>query len=433
MTSRFATISSAAAQSSVYGQDPVTRWESFEAFDDAGAERQDGVHVISGPQGTQLEILLGGRPFDQSSRPVLVVFSGAVTKREERVPPFFSGRGIAQKTGVPFIAISDPVLSLAKDLNIGWYAGTQAQDIQSEIERLLRPLSLRIGKNLWMMGGSAGAFAALEMGHRLGPDCSVFVWNPQTDVIEYSPPLARSYLTRAFPSHAEQLSGGQWKQHARDVMAFYGRRRSLVEDFLPSQSPGRVLYLQSTTDWHVQKHCAPYLDGHDYQRVSSGVWARHPDQVVWLAETGQGHAPPSATTVVEMLKTLFESTETVLEEVTRWDALPLFPGRDLNLRPEDLQPLAAMLEKAFDCRVDQGSVVMTVDSIPPRFGGLRCDIAVTNEAGARTGGVNGYNVPGTWRGDLQATTGAVEIQIRDGFDHLLFRRRIILSEGGSYA
>lgn len=414
-------------QSSKYGNDPVRRWGAAEQFHGATV-REDGVHVIVGPSGSELELLLGGRPFEQLTGPVLVVFSGAVTKRSERVPPFFSGRGIAEKSGVPFIAISDPALNLAPDLNIAWYAGTQAQDVQTQIETVLLPLSQRLGRDLWMVGGSAGAFAALEMGHRFGRRCSVFIWNPQTDIAEYSPPLVKAYATRAFPAHARDLGGPQWKQKLRDVMDFYGRRRSVL-DFLPSQAPGRLFYLQSASDWHVQKHCGPYLDAHDYRRLSAGLWARSTDQVVWMADTGQGHAPPSTDKVVEILKRLFRTSSTVLQEVDDWRRTGFFPAPDATTCPDDLRPVAAWLEHTMDLGLDGASVCASQSVIPSGAGGLRAEMSFIDAEGSRLGRGVQFSAPGRWAGEMPPGTSRLNISFRDGLDHTLFEHRLKIEDG----
>lgn len=428
MKTRFDRIDRLEPQSSDYGSDPVNRWKSADSFFSAEI-RVDGVHVIRGAQGNEVEFLLGGQPFEECVGPVLVVFSGAVTKRSERTPPFFSGRGIAEKTGVPFIAISDPTLSIAPDLNIGWYSGTQTHDVQAEIEAILRPLSERIGRDLWLVGGSAGAFAAMEMGHRLGRRSSVFVWNPQTDIAEYSPPLVRAYSTRAFSSHAQSLSGREWKPSLRDVMSYYGRRRSLMEDFLPSQSPGRLLYLQSASDWHVQKHCGPYLDAHDYRRQTTGLWVRTADQVVWLANTGQGHAPPSTDKIVDIVQALVRTKLTVLEVVTQWREQQLFPAPDAVTCPDDLRAVAEWVEASLDCRLEGDAVTVTSAAMAPGLSGLHADVEVLDPDGTRLSGASNIEIPGTWAGELPRGPLSIEVLIRDGLNHPLAKKSMHRPEG----
>lgn len=105
---------------------------------------------------------------------MLVVFSGAITDRETKVPPFFSGSGLAASTGHAFVAISDPGIELSGQIAIAWYAGSAHHDTRSALIELLGPLSRRIGKELWLVGGSAGGFSALAMGHALPGGPSVF-------------------------------------------------------------------------------------------------------------------------------------------------------------------------------------------------------------------------------------------------------------------
>lgn len=145
-------ISSPWRQESSFPHDNVVEWDTIEDFHDA-ANHEDGFHVIANAHGGPLEFFMAGEPFQQSTGPVMSVFSGAVQMRGERTPPFASGRNLAPGLNVPLIAISDPSLSLDKILGIGWYAGSAFQDVQSAVEELLRPLAVALAGQLWLVGG----------------------------------------------------------------------------------------------------------------------------------------------------------------------------------------------------------------------------------------------------------------------------------------
>ncbi|KRE35516.1 hypothetical protein ASG73_16405 [Janibacter sp. Soil728] len=68
-----------------------------------------------------------------TGRGVPFVLSGAVSKREGRPGPFFSGIGLGMSLQTPFVAISDPTLTVDPVLRLGWYAGRAGEDVQGHL------------------------------------------------------------------------------------------------------------------------------------------------------------------------------------------------------------------------------------------------------------------------------------------------------------
>lgn len=317
---------------------PETRWANVQEFL-AATSHDDGVHVIGEGAGRQTEMLLGGHPFEVESSDVLVIFSGAVTNRKEKIPPFFSGSGLAAATGHPFIAFSDPALELSESLAIGWYAGSVHHGTQQEIVDLLTPLSLRLGERLWTVGGSAGGFAALWFGHALPGAPSVFAWNPQTDLLEYSLSFVRQYLAAAMPDAVSSLGTRSLQKAGREAFRNAGNSHSVLE-FLPTQSPSRLLYLQNSTDAHLVEHCAPYLEAHGYTRYDQGLWRRDREHVVWIADVARGHNPPSSEQLLDMLSRITREEGDLLGLVRDLDLADYF-GDLKQHRPDPLLKLVA--------------------------------------------------------------------------------------------
>ncbi|MGP9604653.1 hypothetical protein ACT3SY_17785 [Brachybacterium sp. AOP42-E1-35] len=311
---------------------PETRWRNVAAFL-SEPSHSDGIHVIGGGPTRQIELMIGGDPFAATSGPVTVIFSGAVTVRKSKTPPFFSGSGLAAIIGHPYIAISDPSLEVSDTMAIAWYVGNSIHDTARGLAKLLTPLSDRLGKELWLVGGSAGGFAALNLAHLLPGRPSVFVWNPQTDIVEYSRNFVTAYLTQAFPVPAASLRGSDYKTVARTALRYFGRRHTVLED-LPSQGPGRMIYLQNASDGHMRDHCVPYLRAQGYAAHSPGIWYRDPERIVWTADFAPGHTPPSREQLISLLTRFTTTRFDVLSEVLELDGTPGYAD-DPQLRPDN--------------------------------------------------------------------------------------------------
>lgn len=400
---------------------PVHEWDDIRAFLDAPAT-PDGLHVIGTSDGGHLDVLTAGNPFRPATTPVLAVFNGAVTKREERRPPFLSGRGIAQETGWPFVAISDPSLAHAEDLSIAWYVGSQAHSTQHDMLRILRPLA-RAQQNLWLMGGSAGGFAALTLGHMLGSAASVFVWNPQTDLLEYWAGYVQHYVRSSFPEVAGRMARPDWKTHARRAFRRHGLVHSVPGAFLPHQRPRRLVYLQNHDDWHVVAHCVPYLRAFGYRRVSDGLHAQDDEHVVWFPEIGHGHPAPHKDAVVRALRAVTENAWTARQSVEFLDSTEVFPRVSWSpqTRPRDLTDWGARVTGRIRIEQDDRRLAVRLVGYRERFGGIAAEFETT-VAGRRVHvqrysvGSYEYTVPATVQDEAE-----VLVTVQDGFGNVLRR------------
>lgn len=414
-------------QESEYGSQVVHRWADFEAFH-AASDHGDGYHVIEQAYGAPLELLTIGQPFEQPAGAVMVVFSGAVGKRKERKPPFVSGRSLGPQLGVPLIAISDPSLAMRRDFNIAWYAGSVFQDVQRAVDELLRPLAVRLDGDLWLVGGSAGGFGALQAAHRLGRHCSAFVWNPQTDIANYSALYARRYAQIAFPQLAGQLEGKNWKSLFRKEARAHNRCVDLIRETVPAQSPRRLLYLQGVEDWHLRVHCVPYLQKHGYRRRSPGLWARGENQVIWQAEAGIGHAPPRAEAIRGILTRLLAADDaTVLERAHQLDEAPTFDERAVTKRPEPLEGQTQKLAELVGWRVTGRRIVAESKRLPAGFGRMRWSAVVLDAQGQELSRSSSTEIPGDWR--IPSLEGAdhANIVLTDGFGKVVIRKELPLA------
>ncbi|MEE1650731.1 hypothetical protein V1260_07985 [Brachybacterium sp. J144] len=414
------TLDEARLQQPVF-RHPETRWADVEAFH-AASVREDGIHVIGSGAARQIEILTGGSPFESIDEPVLVIFSGAISDRETKTPPFFSGSGLAASTGHAFIAISDPGIELSGQIAIAWYAGSAHHDTRSALIELLSPLSVRLGTDLWLVGGSAGGFSALAMGHALPGGPSVFTWNPQTDILEYSRRFVVDYLTTAFPVSAQELGGPDYKDVGREVLRRHGVVSSHL-DSLPSQGPGRLFYLQNATDVHFLDHCRPYLRSQGYTRYDRGVWRRDRDKVIWIADVAPGHTPPSRDQLVYLLHRLTHSADDVLTTVRHLDAADYFRDDPVR-RPEPLAVVAEEISRRVTVDWD-GAELHVQSDLPDGVGHLTWTAELVSN-GRPVEASGPQTAWGSWAPSSRAKADELVVELLDGFGDEVLTRRVAL-------
>ena len=279
-----------------------TQWASAAEFLDANLH-VNGVHTVQMGE-TTVELYLQGLPLQCDQKIIPIFFSGAVTDRANKRPPFFSGYGISKAVGTPFISISDPLLDAHADVGIGWYTGRLGAYFQGQLTHFLQGIHERFDKELLFVGGSAGGFAALHYAMRIGKGASVFVWNPQTDITRYRKRAVEKYLGVAGFSESA-VDGPTWKSEAiREATA----KLSL---WLPSSDAitqtKRALIIQNQSDWHVEEHLMPWINGGKWSVRELGdalLYRKSDDYVIAIADYADGHAPLPSIFVQIILKAM---------------------------------------------------------------------------------------------------------------------------------
>lgn len=284
-------------------------WPSIVAFLDSGSWL-DGVHTVKMTAGPSLDLFFSGGPLANGTGTIPVFFNGAVSGRESKLGPFFSGRRISSMGNFGFISISDPSVNLDPSLGLAWYAGSMHQDLQVSITMILREIASRYGE-LLLIGGSGGGFASLFYGHRLGDLASALVWNPQTSVTEYNPVFVKNYISHAFGSDAGLETDG-WKQIARSRAELSG----VALDALKSDVR-RLLYMQNGSDWHTPVHAAPFLVAGGFTHSGNGLYRTDDDHIVWVANYGTGHTPLPENVLLTAIQTMRDPQSTVQNTTER--------------------------------------------------------------------------------------------------------------------
>lgn len=267
----------------------------------------DGIHVIALPSGSSIDILLRGEPAQRPTAGVQPVFFTGAVQRSAGQPPFFSGGSITRELGVPLIAIADPTLTPENNLTIGWYTGLAGDDAQRSISSILERFRVWTGRELLLVGGSAGGFASLYFASELGS--TAFVWNPQTNLLKYTAGHVREYLSTITgdPKWASAITPA-----LRDTPPIEEREAEKSLQWLGvawevrSVEPiSRLLYLQNESDHHEQRHAAPLRSRDQFREESPGVYSRH-DKLVAVGAFESGHRAPGRPIIEKGLQMMIE-------------------------------------------------------------------------------------------------------------------------------
>ncbi|TBT83379.1 hypothetical protein ET989_11875 [Propioniciclava sinopodophylli] len=348
-------------------------WSSLDAF--AEGDWHPGVHVVWLGTDTHVDVLVGASVgHAESDRALPVFFAGAVSTRQGRPGPYFSGGDLAREVGTPFISISDPTLNHDHDLKLGWYGGRAGSGVQRMVSELIQAIGTRYHSELLLVGGGGGGFASLFHAAHATVPVSLLVWDPQTDMLNYSRGPLLEYLSVALGepvSTFTRLGEDAWEA----VLSAGGIEHAVTgSQILTNPLVRRMLYSQNAADWHVAAHMAPFLAGSDFQPTGANRWASG-DRIVWLNEARGGRGSPLRPFLVTALSSLMRTTVTVADTIDAMEQAGLAPVDGLGNLPRDLSEQAAeVLEqvRVFGWRtiegVEDARAVSLSDDLSP--GGL---------------------------------------------------------------
>ena len=280
----------------------VIEWPSLETFL-ATEEVQSGVHSV--PIGE-----FAGKPINYdfffTARPgtVLLCHFHGNAPREGVDPPFFAGLGVTSSTTASLFVPSDPVLELDANLSLAWHFGCEGIRLQAITVRIVQKLqALLETPRVVAWGGSGGGFAAIRVVKDV-PNAIALVWNPQTDIARYYPESVVRYRSIAFPRIAADTP----------IPSDRGQFPSLCTDEFLDGYKGHILYLQESTDWHVEAHLKPFLASFCGKEASdiagcSNFSGLVTDQLyLHLDHWGNGHVPPGKDVISKILGLLSGGT-----------------------------------------------------------------------------------------------------------------------------
>lgn len=270
---------------------PLFPWDDVEAFTEL-VEIPEGIHsFIVGDNLLDIYINV------VENTPAFVYFHPNCPRAPDFMLPVFSGFGVTESLGSTLVVPSDPTLHLSADLALAWHAGTLKNPLQKAYRKILSHVLLMAGAPYSVFwGGSGGGFAALYYSWFF-EDSIAFVWNPQTDLLKYDPPGVLAYLKVAFG--VEAIPGAEEtvrKSLCHDLVELYGKGHA-----------NRVVYLQNSTDWHVEVHLAPFLKalghgGKEEARAHNGMLGGA--FYLYLDKFSENHDPPPDSAIKSALETL---------------------------------------------------------------------------------------------------------------------------------
>ena len=366
-----------------------SRWgDRHYVHDDATAfgtalsmEGAAGVHSLRMRDGETIDVLVVGEP-GRDGRAIPIFFNGAVPARQEKTGPFFSGGRVGPAVASGYLSVSDPAVDREPDVSLAWYAGHEGSDTRKTIISALETVSSVYRRELVLVGGSGGGFAALYYASHVRGDASAFVWNPQTDILAYNRGFVDTYLTRSFPEHCAAVEEpATWlSQRSEECVAADIHRSVVTREHHDPRAIRRLLLLQNISDWHLTGHTVPYLKAHGFLSVGTGGYVLSPNLAVQVADWGQGHAPLPTELVVDHLYAFLDPGRS-----------PLDIGRDVafdercdptvvSRAPIDLRPLVPEFHEQWSASGDPaaGSVHVLIGNIPKGYGGLRFGLIQTS-------------------------------------------------------
>lgn len=238
---------------------------------------------------------VGGIPIDilispSSAKTTIFFFHGAIEPHFSL--PVLSGLGISGGLDANRVFISDPSLVLDEKLMLSWYAGNARQpDLQQNLITIMKRILISLdSERTIFFGGSGGGFAALYFGSFFA-DSLALVFNPQTDIAQYSERAVRDYAIKAFETdeNASKPLEGLPVGVVTDLCTHYMEPR-----------PNYVAYIQNMADKvHVEKHLTPFWDAVDADT-----------EIFLLADHWRdGHTPPPKELLSELLNLTVSATD----------------------------------------------------------------------------------------------------------------------------
>ena len=224
--------------------------------------------------GNVLFDLLLKEPEQSEDKKNLFVIFTASREPSEAIPVF------KRNSYMPFcpgyvLNVSDPMLSMYKQLRMGWFYGTRKEayiEYLAVIVNRIRELLGIENRNVYFFGSSAGGYASLQISNYLDGTNHIAV-NPQIDLKQTS---ANSMVSKLLGATVDE----------KDPF-----RRNETSDIIKENiSTNRYLIIQNLTDEnHCSKHLFPMLKNLNVSELNYGLNQVHDNMLVWIYDVIGGH------------------------------------------------------------------------------------------------------------------------------------------------
>lgn len=389
---------------------------------------QDGAYKVNAPGGHVHFLVQGSQSDEIPDGVITAMFHGDLSNRKSIKGPFFAGRGVQRSLGGgPIVCFSDPVVELDESCTLAWFAGSAALDVPNLVSSVIDSLTGADPRPVWLVGGSGGGFASINIGHRIKRPVSIAVWNPQSSIAEYNKIHVGNYLKSAFPELVDADNIGDIAAACSAISAQTGRDFDVSRVVASGSVPDQVLLLQNYNDWHVVRHAPLLLDALCLDQKSPGIFAdASGTRVGWFTELGNGHAAPNTDVLIKLLKAMYSAPDTNLElTVAYLDSAELFPASTYKFRPADFRQNKREISRLLALELEEHRAAVVSDYVIEgqhrltyRFT-LHRDGAVFSQSELKPRmdwPMFGENSP--IPGDI------IEVEVRDGFGHPVFNKKV---------
>jgi hypothetical protein len=231
-------------------------------------------------------------------RPLLLSFHGGLSHIPDLTIPSFSGVALAKSVSASLIAFSDPSLTLNPGMTCGWFGGSKSLRLQLLLRNVLAKVATATSPSKCVVfGGSSGGFAALYYSRFL-PDSICLIWNPQLRLLAVNSQYINHYAKYAFGLHGREEVESQ-------LATFICH--DLTTDLNALATGPRVIYLQNSSDIHIERHLAPLIQSftrsqsdpmnHDTMKAADRF-------SVFVGNWGEGHCPPPRSLIFDLIHLL---------------------------------------------------------------------------------------------------------------------------------
>lgn len=251
---------------------------------------------------SHIDILISGFDNINSGSSVLVCFTAAVSNRNNKKAPFFSGMGVSSKFNLPLISIADPTVS-EYPVGLAWYAGNEkSPKLPLQISDLLAKLYSKLDfKQYIMLGGSGAGFACLTQSMlNYTSKIKAIVINPQTSIIEYKISSVQNYISHAFKKDIKNKIVN--KETAHEILLKNDIFFEIDINKITSESD--VIYLQNESDWHVESHLIPFISNSHvpWYRIGKCSFHNKDNLSLYIGSWGKNHAKPPKELIFHIIK-----------------------------------------------------------------------------------------------------------------------------------
>jgi hypothetical protein len=270
---------------------PKHSWDTLGQFL-ASKEIAFGIHSICF-ESVYLDIFINIVP----KAPLFVFFHGNCPRADNYYLPVFSGFSVTEGLAITTVVPSDPVLLMDDRIDLSWHAGGKNLPLQQLYFLALRHIQIiSQAQSMTFWGGSGGGFAALYYSSRF-PDSFAFVWNPQTNVLEY--------IQQAVEYYAQIAYGVSTLPALSEAAATQGICLNLCNSYFANSS-NHVIYLQNLSDWHFKQHLQPFVDEFDLVLDGDQGYLGMPGERLLLAaiDISNDHEPPPPSLIKDILAVL---------------------------------------------------------------------------------------------------------------------------------